>query len=328
MKSLWFLCLLLCSCAPKKSPSVYRDIQKKLSEGTEQYTTFELSKIFIEQRKKEYEDRLAKNPDYTCLINRDSFPYGDPNPYYIRGRVVLPQIPTRDEMKRFKDVRFFVFLDKEVTVDDIARLRREDKFGHIRFKHLSDLDQDVAKEIVRLKTNSLSFPSLKRITPGALQEFTKWKGSYLSLRGLEDIDDELYELFSTLPIRSLSLRMYKDIDLETAKKLKPLFAKGLGLSGMRNISLDVLDEWRDIKIPSLALGSDDVDMETLRALSKMNISSLSLYGLTSFSQEQAQTLQSFRGKSISLDKVKDMSGETLATLAGYKKITDIGVRCL
>ena len=97
---------------------------------------------------------------------------------------------------------------------------------------------------------------------------------------------------------------------------------------MPDISLDVLDEWRDTRIPSFALGSDDVDMETLRALSKMNISSLSLYGLTSFSQEQAQALQSFRGKSISLDKVKDMSGETLATLASYKKITDINVRCL
>ena len=127
MKKKLFLCLLLCSCIPRKTLHKYHYIQQTLSTGTEQYTDFELSKIFIAQRIKEYESLIAQNPNYACLISRDSFPREEPNPYHLQGRVVLPQIPTLEEMDRFKDVRSFVFLKKELTVAEITRLEEKRK---------------------------------------------------------------------------------------------------------------------------------------------------------------------------------------------------------
>lgn len=199
------------------------------------------------------------------------------------------------------------------NIQQLKRLSPEAARGVIQLERrlellslgISEISEDVAKELVRYKGDILLLNNVKELTPGTAVVLSQFKGVKLGLNGLKKISPDV--LYALAPYKGiLLLESLEDPGIDQKNKLQA--EKTFKLMKASKLCLN------NIKKSSLRM---------LRIFAKTP-GELELNGLTQLSPSEAAGLVSHKGKHLKLRGLTTISAPLARILVKYNGSIDIG----
>tara|TARA_X000001036_G_C20688314_1_gene808499 strand:+ start:2368 stop:4362 length:1995 start_codon:yes stop_codon:yes gene_type:complete len=242
--------------------------------------------------------------------NRNNSVAKDPLPVDPR-----PVTEKQDQVKNKSKINTLTAEQAAELVADTGHLQQE---TDLWIGSLTEINQDVARELAKLQCEILCFESLTTIDAGVAQELAKFQGKKLFLGATTTIDAEVAHELAKFQGDHLFLRLTA-IDIEVAQELAKFQRGELQLDDLITIDEFVAKELAKFEGDCLNLWDlKNIDEFVAKELARSKANNLDLHDLRTIDKYVAQELTALRCNTLYLNQIYSIDNDTAQSVGNFQ----------